>query len=334
MSRGHQQLPLEQQRALRKARNIEWAVLAYTAGTIAVVALVMGSSQAMRTAWVEDILSAIPRIALLVALPIIGRPPSAKHPYGYHRAMGVGHLVAGVALLAVGANLCYEAISQLVRQEHPPIGTMRLLGVTVWQGWVMIVVMAVIMIGPFIYGRMQLRLAQQLENKLLYADADMARADWQTNAASIVGVLGIGLGLWWLDGAAALFISAGILWDGLKNTRASVLDLMDMRATTFDQSASHPVHERIDASLRRHSWVADAGSRVRDEGQMLHVEAFVVPTGSSVRVDDLERAVADIKALDWRVQDVAIAVVRELELPERQEEREEREEREGRTTDA
>nr|WP_241429379.1 cation diffusion facilitator family transporter [Agrococcus sp. ARC_14] len=309
---------------MRKARTLEWAVLAYTACTITVVALVMGNSQAMRTAWVEDILSTIPQIAFLVALPFVRRAATAKHPYGYHRAMGVGHLVAGVALLAVGANLCFEAISGLVKQEHPPIGTMQLFGVTVWQGWVMVSVMALIVIGPLIYGRMKMRLAKQLNNKLLYADADMAQADWTTNVGSIIGVLGIGMGIWWLDGAAALFISLSILWDGVKNTRASVLDLMDMRATTFDQSEPDPVHGRIDVLLRRRRWVREAASRIRDEGQVLHVEAFVVPRRGTVKVADVDRAVADIMALDWRVQDVSVSVVGELDLPEEQEQERER----------
>jgi cation diffusion facilitator family transporter len=321
---GGRELPEAQARALRKARTLEWAVLAYTAGTIVLVALVMGNSQAMQTAWVEDILSTIPQLAFLAALPFVRRAATAKHPYGYHRAMGVGHLVAAVALLAVGANLCFEAISGLVKQEHPPIGTMQVFGVTLWQGWLMIAVMAVIMIPPFFYGRAKMKLAKQLHNKLLYADADMAQADWTTNAGSIVGVLGIGLGIWWLDGAAALFISAGILWDGLKNTRASVLDLMDMRATTYDQSEPDPVHEQVDELLRGLGWVRDAASRIRDEGQVFHVEAYVVPKRAKVKVTDVDRAVAAVQALDWRVHDVSVSIVQELDLPEQQEERQER----------
>lgn len=327
---GGREMPEAQARALRKAKMLEWAVLAYTAGTIALVALVMGNSQAMRTAWIEDILSTIPQIAFLVALPFVRRAATAKHPYGYHRVMGVGHLVAGVALLGVGANLCFEAVSGLAKQEHPPIGTMQVFGITIWQGWLMIAAMAVIMIAPFFYGRAKMKLAKQLHNKLLYADADMAKADWTTNVGSIVGVLGIGLGIWWLDGAAALFISAGILWDGVKNTRASVLDLMDMRATTYDQSEPDPVHEQVDALLRGLGWVREAASRIRDEGQVLHVDAYVVPNRAKVKVTDVDRAVAAVEALDWRVHDVSISIVQELDLPEQQEEREEQRGRGGR----
>ncbi len=314
-------MPEEQARALRKARNLEWAVLGFTTCTIVLVALVMGSSQAMRTAWFEDLLSTIPQIAFLVALPFIRRSATAKHPYGYHRAMGIGHLVSGVALLGVGGSLCFEAISGLVKQEHPPIGTMQLFGITFWQGWAMIAVMSVIVIGPLIYGRMKMQLAKQLHSKLLYADADMAQADWTTNVGSIVGVLGIGMGLWWLDGAAALFISLGILKDGLKNTRAAVLDLMDMRATVVDQSEPDPVQGRIDDAMRRRRWVREAASRIRDEGQVLHVDAHVVPKRAKVRVTDVERMIEDLKEVDWRVQDVSVTVVTELALPDEEEQR-------------
>lgn len=313
---GRTDLPPAQQRALRKARIVEWLSLGYAAIAITLVGLVMGGSQAMRTAWIEDMLSTVPQLAFLIALAVIRRPPSQKHPYGHHRAMGVGHLVAGVALLAVGGVLAYDSVSGLVAAEHPSIGTVRILGQTIWLGWLMVGTILLISAPPVILGIVKMRLAKQLHSKLLYADADMMRADWTTHVGSIVGVLGVGIGVWWVDGAAALLISAGILHDGVKNTRASVLDLMDMRATTVDQSEPEPLIARIEETLRRLPWVRDAASRVRDEGHVFHVEAYVVPLRRSVKVEDVDRAVERLVALDWRVQDVSIAVMRELPSPE------------------
>ncbi|GAA3595537.1 cation diffusion facilitator family transporter [Agrococcus terreus] len=313
---GRTDLPRAQREALRRATVVEWISLGYIAIAITLVGTVMGGSQAMRTAWIEDMLSTVPQIAFLVALLVIRRAPTRKHPYGYHRAMGVGHLVAGVALLAVGALLAFEAVSGLLRQEHPSIGTVELFGQTVWLGWLMVGTMLLILVPPIVLGRIKQRLARQLHSKLLLADADMSRADWTTHVGSIVGVLGVGMGIWWLDGAAAAFISAGILRDGARNTRAAILDLMDMRATTVDQSEPEPLIERIDATLRRKPWVRRAASRVRDEGHVFHVQAFVVPRRSKVRVEDVDRAVQSVVDLDWRVQDVAIAIVSELPSPE------------------
>ena len=50
----------------------------------------------------------------------------------------------------------------LLHAEHPPIGTVRLLGHTFWAGWLMVAAMeSDTGIGPFILGRMSLPLAEQ-----------------------------------------------------------------------------------------------------------------------------------------------------------------------------
>ncbi|MFB8189378.1 cation transporter [Microbacterium sp. NPDC055988] len=310
---GRTTLPAEQARAVRRAVKWEIFTIVYTSITIAVIALVVGESQAMRTAWIEDMLSLIPQFAFLTALIFVRRRPTKKHPYGLHRAMGVGHLVAGVALLAVGLNLAVEAVTGLIAAEHPTIGTVQLFGQTIWLGWLMVSVMVVVIIGPvFFYGPAKSKLAPVLHNKLLYADADMAKADWQTTVASVVGVLGIGVGAWWLDGAAALFISLGIIWDGFRNTKTAVVDLMDQRARTYDSKHPHPLAADIVSYLRSRPWVAQAGVRMRDQGQVFHIEAFVVPHRRKVPLDDLTAAAEGIADIDWKMQDVVVIPVEHL----------------------
>lgn len=309
---GRTDLPAAQQKALRSAIRWEWFTIGYTVVTIGLIALVVGGSQAMKTAWIEDMLSLIPQISFLFALLFIRRPPTRAFPFGHHRVMGVGHLVAGVALLTVGGNLAYEAISGLVRTEHPSIGTVYLCGQTIWLGWFMVAVMSVIVIGPFFYGHAKAKLAPKLHNKVLYADADMAKADWTSTVASIVGVLGVGIGLWWLDGAAALFISIGIVWDGWRNSRAAIRDLIDQRARTEDDARPHPLIGRVANRVEEFPWVREAAVRMRDMGQVFHVEVFAVPRGGDVSVAELEEAREAIVRLDWKVQDVVVIPVATL----------------------
>lgn len=311
-SMGRTDLPAAQQEALQKAIRWEWFTIGYTSITIVLIAFVVGGSQAMKTAWIEDMLSLIPQVAFLVSLLFIRHPPSQSFPYGLHRVMGVGHLVAGVALLAIGGNLAVESIGGLIRQEHPAIGTVQLFGQTIWLGWLMVAVMILVVPGPFFYGHAKAKLAPKLHNKVLYADADMAKADWTTTVASVVGVLGIGMGLWWLDGAAALFISLGIVRDGYRNTRSAVLDLMDQRARTHDDEEPHPLMRRIVRDLEAQPWVREASVRMRDMGQVFHVEAFVVPHRRRVRLDSVEDARQRIAGLDWKVQDVVVIPVATL----------------------
>lgn len=308
---GATELPRPQQDLLRRAIRLEWITLVFLAVTVTLVGLTVGSSQAMRAAFFEDLLSFIPPIAFLVAVRIIRTPPSRRFPYGLHRSVGVGHLVAAVALTAMGGFLIVESISTLIAAEHPTVGTVVVLGHVVWLGWLMIAVMALTIAPPVIIGRIKIRLAEQLHDKLLHADADMNKADWTTAAGSIMGVLGIGLGLWWLDAAAALFIAAGILRDGLRNLRVAVLDLVDHRATTIDHDRPHPLERRLDERMRTLRWVREAASRVRDQGHVLHAEVFVVPRGLPT-FRRLEQARDLARNLDWKLRDVVIVPVPDL----------------------
>lgn len=305
-------LPEKQRTALKRAIGWQIFTICYTIGTIILVALVMGSSQAMKTAWIEDMLSLLPQLSFLIALLFIRRRPTAKYPYGHHRAMSIGHLVAGVALIAVGAILAFESAMGLIHGERPTIGTTVILGHTVWLGWLMVAVMLLIVIGPLFYGPAKAKLAPVLHNKLLYTDADMAKADWQTNAASIIGVLGVGIGWWWLDGAAAVFISLGILWDGTRNTKAAVSDLLDQRARTFDNKDRHPLADDIHTYLSTLDWIQESGIRMRDQGQVLHVEVFIHPRDKAITTAQAQSLTADIHDLDWKIQDVVIAVCSQI----------------------
>ena len=131
---GHAELPPPQADALRRARRLEVVTLLYMLTCVAVVFATAGSSQAMKTAWVEDSLALVPPLAFLIAVRLGRRRPTADHPYGFHRATGVGHLTAAIALLTVGLLLAVESAMGLLRAEHPPIGTVRLLGQTFWAG--------------------------------------------------------------------------------------------------------------------------------------------------------------------------------------------------------
>jgi len=309
---GRTDLPEQQQTALRAAVRWEWFTMGFTVVTITLMAFILGGSQAMRTAWIEDMLSLLPQISFLLGLILVRRRPNKAFPFGYHRIMGVGHLVAGVALLGVGGSLATQSVIGLITGEHPAIGTVRIAGHTIWLGWIMIAFMALIAAVPPLYGRAKARLAQTLHNKVLAADADMAKADWTSNAATIVGVLGVGIGWWWLDGAAALFISLGIVRDGWTNSRGAIVDLMDQRARSTDDARVHPLAAECAARLRSLPWVADAAIRMRDMGQVFHIEAFVVPRRGRVTLSQLDDAHEQLVAADWKVQDVVVIPVRVL----------------------
>jgi cation diffusion facilitator family transporter len=310
---GATRLPEQQERALREAIRLEWWTIAFLVTGVVAVFLTMGASQAMKAAWVEDLLSFVPPFAFLVAVRMSRRPPSPEHPYGYHRSVGVGHVVAATALVTMGTFLLWDSAMGLLAGEHPPIGVMVVLGHPIWAGWLMIAAMAYTIAPPVILGRLKMRLAEQLHDRVLYADADMNKADWMTAAGAIVGVLGIGVGLWWADAVAAIFISGSILHDGVRNLRGAVRALMDGRARTYDDDEPHPLIGQLDEGIAELPWVAEVGCRVRDMGHVFHVEAFVVPRGPhGPSLAQLAEARELATGLDWKVQDLVVVPVDEL----------------------
>jgi divalent metal cation (Fe/Co/Zn/Cd) transporter len=213
----------------------------------------------------------------------------------------------------MGAFLVWDSGSGLLAQEHPPVGTAELFGRQVWGGWLMVAALAYTAVPPVLLGRAKMPLAETLHDRVLHADADMNKADWMTAVGGIVGVLGIGVGLWWADAVAALFISGNILYDGVRNVRTAVAALMDAQARTVDGRDPHPLVAEVDRALEELAWVQHARSRVRDQGHVFHVECFVVPAGGrSPGLADLARARDVVVALDWKVRDLVVVPVTEL----------------------
>ncbi|GAA1491305.1 cation transporter [Brachybacterium sacelli] len=310
---GHDALGEQQRAVLRRAIRLEWITLGWMSATVALVALVAGQSQAMRAAWAEDVLSLLPPIAFLVASRRIRKRPDRHHPYGHHRSIGVAHLVAAIALITMGGYLSIDSVIGLVEVERPPIGLTVIAGQAIWAGWLMVAVMVVTSIGPVILGYKKLKLSEQLHDKVLFADADMSKADWSTAVATIAGVLGIGLGLWWADAVAALVVAVSILRDGVKNLRGSIAGLTDVEARTYDDAEPHPLTLEIEQRAAETPWVRDVAARVRDEGHVFHAEVFVVPhPGSAPTTEDFAELRDRVDELDWKVHDIVIAPVDEL----------------------
>ena len=80
---GDTELPAELQDVLRRARRLEWVSLAYLATAITLLYLVMGSSQAMKAAWLEDLLADIGlgnRMAYMIAQKLVPEHEDAETP--------------------------------------------------------------------------------------------------------------------------------------------------------------------------------------------------------------------------------------------------------------
>jgi cation diffusion facilitator family transporter len=314
------ELPRELEQQQRRAVRLEWITIAYMLSAVVLLFLTLGQSQAMKAAWIEDLLSLLPPAAFLIASRLRKRGPSDKFPWGMHRAVTVAYVFAALALLVMGGFVFFDSAIKLVRAEHPPIGVIQLFGEEIWLGWLMIAALVYSGLPAVFLGRAKLRLADDLHDKVLYADAQMNKADWMTVTAAIVGIIGIGFGLWWADAVAALFISVDIVHDGWKNVRAAVHDLMDARPRRHDAREYHPIVERMNAEVNGCDWVERGAVRLREEGHVFTGEVMVVPREEALAdgaglLERLDGLAEHLLSLEWKVYDIVVVPVTEIDIP-------------------
>lgn len=256
--------------AMRRATRLCWWQIAWFTSVVAVMGLVLGQSQTMKTAWIEDMLGFVPPIAFLITAQLERRPRSARFPFGFARANGLGFFVSAVALTAVGVLLLINAGMTLAMGEHATVGSMRLFGHDVWLGWLMLAAQGYALIPPMVIGFKLLPLAKTLDDKLLFTNAMMNKANWLTGAAGIAGVIGLGLGWWWADAAAAGLISIDIINDGWKALRSSTAELVDGAPRALDKPAvsddARTLHATLDGRY------PGATILMRETGRLIHVE--------------------------------------------------------------
>lgn len=307
------ELPPDKAALHRRAVRLEWWTIAFFVVAITALALVLGQSQAMKAAWVEDVLALAPPIAFLIADRYRNRPSDDEHPYGHHRSVAIAFLASALALLTLGGYILVKSVLRLVQGERPPIGLIEIFGHALWLGWPMIAVLLATMVPAILLGRAKTKLAAQLHDKVLYADAEMNRADWLTAGAAVLGIIGIGAGLWWADAVAAIIISADIVRDGVRTTRTAVADLVDRRPRTVTDDRPHPLPTRLTELALARPWVTDAWIRLREEGHVFVGEVLVVPRpGTEDLVDRLDELGRLLRDADWRMHDIAVMPVPEI----------------------
>jgi len=275
--------------------NIFWTIT-----YVGALGLAMGSSQAMKTAWIEDILGLIPPVAFLIGERFERKAANRAFHYGYDRVNGLGFLVAAVALAAVGLFLLKDAVGALIAQEHVTVGTVRIWGRDVWLGWFMLAAQAYACIPPFIIGRKELPLAERLRDKLLHTDALMNKANWQTGAAGFLGVAGLGMGLWWADPLAAAVISLGIIWDGWKSMKIAAAELVDGVPRELGEDKMSAESAAVANALQREFPASTV--LMRETGRYLRAEVVGARPDPDFDPDGLE-----IEGLNsrWRLDSVA-----------------------------
>lgn len=307
------EFPPDLQEQFKKAKKLEWITFAYLISVIIIMYLALGSSQAMKVAWLEDLLSIVPAIAFLIAGKIFQKKPNDNYPYGYHRVFSIAFMMGSFALLGMGLFTIVDSSMALIKAEHPTIGSVNNFGKNIWMGWLMIAALLYSSIPSMILGYKKLPMAKKLHNKILYTDSQAQKADWLTSIAAISGIIGIGFGLWWADAVAALIISFDVTKDGFTQTKGAITDLMDQTPKEVkDDSNRDTLMEDLAALINKMDWVKDARVRMREHGHVYFGEIYIIPENQDNLVEKIEDVNKKARDLDWKIHDLSIMPVKKF----------------------
>src|SRR3954468_8773613 len=313
MTRTPFEFPPEQSRLREQARHYAWRSIVLITISGVVLYVTTGRSQTMKTAWITDLLSIVPSIALIFALRRELQPATQRYPYGHYRVISICFLLTATVLLSMGVWLLGESSLKLARQERPPIGAMMLLGHPVWAGWTMIVALVYSMFTGMYVGRIKQPLAATLHSKAIEAESATNRNEWMSEGAAIIGLLLVGLGMWWADAAAAAIISLQIVHEGWQSLLQVVGDLMDEAPTKLGTHDLEELPGRVKAAIERLDWVREAAVRLREHGHLVTGEVFVVPHSDAGLIRHIESAAHDLDKIDWRLHSVPIMPISDVD---------------------
>jgi cation diffusion facilitator family transporter len=303
------QLTPEQQRLRDRSRRIAWFSIGLLATASVLLAITLGQSQAMKTAWASDVLSVLPPVALLFAMRLETHKPTRRFPFGYTRAISIAFLVTASVLTLMGAILLGDSAMKLISGERPAIGTVIIFNHQIWAGWTMAAALAYSLCCGMLVGRLKLPLAKPLHNKELEAEAQMNHDEWVSEGAAIIGIVMIGYGFWWADAASAAIISALMIRDGWQNVRQVIGDLMDEAPTKMGGHELEDLPDRVKAAVEQLDWVRQALVRLREHGRVIVGEVLVVPRDGDDLVNRIQSAAEQLGAMDWRLQALTIMPV-------------------------
>jgi cation diffusion facilitator family transporter len=308
----HTEYPEKLQPLFEKAKKLEWITLAYVVSVVVLMFIVMGQSQAMKTAWADDTVGLVSPLSFLLSSVWLTDKPNRRFPYGYHRTANIAYLSGSLALFLLGGYLLFDSISKLVTGERASIGMVNLFGKPVWSGYLMIAVLVWSVVPSYFLGKRKLPIAKELHEKALYADAETNRADWMMGTAAMVGIIGIGVGWYWADSVIAGILSLDIVHGGFKNLKQAVFDLMNEVPKTVTGQEEDPVNQQLHDLLARMDWVKDVKVRLREEGHVFYGEALIVPEDVPDLVQKIKEATKKVYEADWRIKDFLLGIVEKV----------------------
>jgi cation diffusion facilitator family transporter len=218
---------------MTQVRRILWIILVFNVGVaVAKVAYGLASRSLSMTAdGFHSFSDSGSNIIGLIGVWIASHPPDEGHPYGHKKFETYTTLGIAALLLFVAYEVAGGAIGRIRSSIVPEVSTASFV--------VMLTTLA-INVGVYAY---EYRLGRKLRSDFLVSDALHTRSDILVSLSVIGGLIGIKLGLPWLDWVLSLVIAVLIAFSAWEIIRNSAQVLCD--AAVLDPQIVRPLVEDI-----------------------------------------------------------------------------------------
>ena len=237
--------------------------------------------------------------ALVILATRFGRREAdSNRPYGHGRIETLATLWLGSALLFVAGGIAWAGVKQLIVGTPLPTPGMWGIGVAV----------VALLSKEWIF-RYTLRVARQIDSRLLAANAWHSRSDALSTVVVLIGLVAAEFGVGWLDTVAAIFVGVMVGWIGGRLLWESSQELVDtalpenererMRAVAEAVPGVRGVHELRGRSLGRDTVVdlhivvparvsVSEGHEIGTEAARRLREAFPAVSDVTFHIDPVE----------------------------------------------
>jgi cation diffusion facilitator family transporter len=219
---------------MKQVRRLLWIILVFNVG-VAIAKVVYGliaHSLSMTADGFHSFSDSGSNIIGLIGVWIASHPPDEGHPYGHKKFETYTTLGIAALLLFVAYEVASGAIGRIRNPMTPTITTMSFV--------VMIVTLA-INVGVYLY---EYQAGKRLGSDFLVSDAVHTRSDILVSLSVIGGLIGVKLGLPWLDWLLGLVIAVLIAYSAWEIIQHSAQVLCD--AAVLDPSVVVPLVEGIE----------------------------------------------------------------------------------------
>lgn len=184
-----------EQRFAAVQKVLIWVLVANLAVTLIkiVVGLVTGVLAVVADGF-HSLVDSSSNLVGLAAIRLARRPADERHPYGYQRFETLGSLSIGVLMLVAAWEIASAVVERFLEGATPEINMLS-LGLVLFTFPVNLVVVI-----------LEKRAGRRLQSEILLADARHTQTDLYVTGSVILSVIGIWLGLNWLDQIVAAVV--------------------------------------------------------------------------------------------------------------------------------